>query len=206
MRRLALTIIALAMTLSISAQFSIDAGLAVGGFKNSGMDNYNNKTGVTAGAYYAFKISDFEAEQAGEFLNFGLQFTQTGYQSNNLEGKTSWIQLPVVSRTKCSLGDDFSLFVDAGIFFGFALKSESTFNFLYAGQKEYVDLSGSIRKFNFGGNFGVGLAYDRFSLLLSWQRGLLNLMGNTPEIGNTPVYSTNSFCTKSWRLTLGIEL
>lgn len=206
MRKLALTIIALAMTLSISAQFSIDAGLAVGGFKNSGMDNYSNKSGVTAGAYYAFKISDFEAEQAGEFLNFGLQFTQTGYKSNNLEGNTSWIQLPVVSRTKCSLGDDFSLFVDAGIFFGYALKSESTFNLLYGGQKEYVDLSGSIRKFNFGGSFGVGLAYDRFSLLLSWQRGLLNLMGDAPTIGGTPVYSTNDFTTKSWRLTLGIEL
>ncbi len=206
MKKIALTIIALAMTVSISAQFNIDAGLAVGGFKNSGMDNYRGKTGVTAGAYYALKISDFEEEQAGEFLNFGLQFTQTGYQSNNLEGKTSWIQLPVVSRTRFSIRDELYLLVDAGIFFGYALKSESTFNFLYGGQKQYVDLSGSIRKFNFGGSFGVGLAYDRFSLLLNWQRGLLNLMGDTPEIGRTPVYSTNDFCTKSWRLTLGIEL
>ena len=201
MKRLNLTIAALALTISLAAQVRIDAGMSIGGYNGTTL-NYSARTGFTGGVYYDFKYSSFGDSNSGEYLSAGLQFTQTNYDSNQMEGSTSWLQLPVLTRTKCGLSENLYLYADAGMFGGYALNNKTTMTWSYDGRLVETDLSDCVRNFNFGIIGGVGLGYRSFSILVQWQRGVLNLMGKTPTIGNTPIFSTNNYCTNSWRLIL----
>ena len=190
-----LTLVAL-MALSASAQIRIEAGTSIGGFRGTQLE-YKAKAGITAGAFYdiGFQGNPYE------FLAVGLQYTENGYEAKGMDGKVSWIQLPIESRTKIALNDKLSLIIDAGAFFGYALKRSTNVYWKYDSSPVVTDISDSVRKFNFGGSFGLGMGLGKFNFRINWQRGLLNLMGPTPG----DVYSTNAYKTSSLRIVAGFS-
>ncbi len=179
--------------LPASAQIRIEAGTSIGGFRTTS-SGYGAKAGVTAGAFYdiGFQGSPYE------FLALGLQYTETGYDSSGMDGKVTWLQLPIESRTKFGINGNFYLIADAGIFLGYALSRMTKVYWTYDSSPVETDISESVRRFNLGTSLAVGLGLGKFSVRLNWQRGLLNLMGPTP--GN--VYRTNGYCTSSLRIAL----
>ena len=183
------------MALSASAQIRIEAGTSIGGFRGTPLEN-KAKAGITAGAFYdiGFQGNPYES------LAVGLQYTENGYEAKGMDGKVSWLQLPVESHTKIALNDNFSLLVDAGVFIGYALK-RSTNVYWTDSTPVVTDISDSVRKFNFGGSFGLGMGLGKFNFRINWQRGLLNLMGPTPG----DVYSTNAYKTSSLRIVAGFS-
>ncbi len=182
------------ITLSASSQVRIEAGTSIGGFKVATL-NYRAKAGITAGVFYDFGFQS----SPNEFIAAGLQYTETGYNSQFNDGKVSWIQLPVESRTILPLGDKFSFIIDAGFFAGYALSRSLIHYYEYDSEPVTADISNSVRKFNFGTTIGVGLGMGRFSLRLNWQRGFLNLLGDNGY------YNTNDFKTKTWRITAAFK-
>ena len=190
-----LALIAL-MALPASAQIRIEAGTSIGGFRGT-PTNYRAKAGITASVFYDIGFNDLPHE----FLAVGLQYTENGYEASGMDGKVSWIQLPVESHTRIELADRFPLFVDAGLFFGFALSRKTNVYWKYDSSPVVTDISDSIRRFNFGTTVGIGLGLDRFSIRVNWQRGFLNLMGPTPG----DVFSTNAYNTNSLRITAGFS-
>ncbi|MCQ2150989.1 MAG: PorT family protein [Bacteroidales bacterium] len=185
------------MALSASAQIRIEAGTSIGGFKGTSSLEYKAKAGITAGAFYdiGFQGNPYE------FLAVGLQYTENGYEAKGMDGKVSWIQLPVESRTKIAMNNNISLLVDAGVFFGYALKRSANVYWTYDSTPVVTDISDSVRKFNLGGSFGLGLGLGKFSLRFNWQRGILNLMGPTPG----DVFTTNAYNTSSLRIVAGFS-
>lgn len=187
----------LLITLSASSQVRIEAGTSIGGFKTA-LVNYSAKAGITAGAFYDF---GFESNP-NEFLAVGLQYTETGYEAQGLDGKVSWIQLPLESHTKLKAGDKLFMLFDVGIFFGYALSRSTNVYWKYGDTPMVTDISDSVKKFNFGSTAGIGIGLSKFSLILNWQRGILNLMGPTPD----DIFTTNSYNTNSWRIALGFNI
>lgn len=197
MKKILLLAVFACAALSVSSQIRVEAGTSIGGFRGT-TSNYSETAGVTAGAYYdlGFQSNPYE------FLGIGLQFTQTGFESSGMDGMSSWIQLPIESRSRVAISDNLFLYVDAGFFFGYALSNSANIYWSYGGKPVCTDISDSVRKFNFGTSAGVGLGLGRLSLRFNWQRGFLNLMGPTPD----DVFSTNDYRTNSWRFTIGMSI
>lgn len=192
MKKVLCFVISALVALSASSQIRIEAGTSIGGFRGT-TGNYSETAGITAGAFYDFGFQG----NPYEFLAIGLQYTENGYESSGMDGKVSWVQLPIESRSKIAISDNLFLYVDAGLFFGYALSRSANVYWKYDSTPVVTDISDSVRKFNFGTTAGVGLGIGRISFRFNWQRGFLNLMGPTPG----DVFKTNSYNTNSWRLT-----
>ena len=124
------------VSLPASAQIRIEAGTSIGGFRTTS-SGYGAKAGVTAGAFYdiGFQGSPYE------FLALGLQYTETGYDSSGMDGKVTWLQLPIESRTKFGINGNFYLIADAGIFLGYALSRMTKVYWTYDSTPVETDIS-----------------------------------------------------------------
>ena len=170
-----LSILFTGATFAQSPEIGITAGLNV---SNTTLFKDNSfKPGFQAGVVADFSIAknfsilpEFLFSQRG-FKNKNVQLvdSQGNWTGETLTNTYNYLQLPINAAYKFDVGNDAKVIVFAGPYFGYAVSAK--------GNSWNIDIgsNGSLNRFDFGMNVGVGYQYEKIFVKLQYNQGLINV-------------------------------
>ena len=119
------TVIAVALvSVSAFAQFRVQGGLSLGGYKEN--DNFNTAPAVAARALYEYGLGTI-ADGETYFLSAGVGLmmnNNTLKSSTDTKIKMTWIQVPVMLGSTYGIGSG-ELYASVGLYYAYAISGKS---------------------------------------------------------------------------------
>ncbi|MDU1903490.1 MAG: porin family protein [Dysgonomonas sp.] len=184
------------ISLDVSAQIPFTWGVKSGvSLSNTSTDEYDMKVGFTGGVFVDYNFS------RSVFLRSGLDFTMKGAKLdaygeelsssvpvtyNYVEKiRMNYLQIPLMIGYKYRVADGTNIYIAAGTYFAYGIYGKGKYSI------SSVNNSGApvirteskhdgfddmeLKKFDFGLSGNIGVIYDRYSINVGYEHGLVNL-------------------------------
>ncbi|NJN25252.1 MAG: PorT family protein [Cyclobacteriaceae bacterium] len=127
-------------------------------------------------------------------FNTALLYSAKGYQfkllNSRIHARASYFEIPLNIEYKYALGDDISLFAEAGPYMGIGLSAKlktgkTSFDVDFGNDEDEQD------RIDAGLNFGAGIEVDKIRLGVNYGHGMVNLANNewNTKLRNVAIYA-----------------